>query len=50
MGEAVRDFAASDFVARAFGAEYQRVYAVMKQAELAAFERRIGLLEYETYL
>ncbi|MCS0504349.1 glutamine synthetase family protein [Ancylobacter mangrovi] len=50
MGEAVHDFAASDFVARAFGAEYQRVYAVMKEAERAAFERRISTLEYETYL
>jgi len=50
MGEAVRIFAASDFVAKAFGAEYQRVYAVMKEAELAAFERRINPLEYETYL
>jgi len=50
MGEAIRDFAASDFVGRAFGAEYQRVFAIMKEAELLAFERRINPLEYETYL
>lgn len=50
MGEAIRDFARSDFVGRAFGAEYQRVFAIMKEAELAAFERRINPLEYETYL
>lgn len=50
MAEATAIFARSDFVARAFGAEFQRVYAVMKEAELAAFERRINPLEYETYL
>ncbi len=50
MGEAIAAFARSDFVARAFGAEYQRVFAIMKEAELAAFERRINPLEYETYL
>ncbi|MBS7541535.1 glutamine synthetase family protein [Ancylobacter oerskovii] len=50
MGEAIRRFAASDFVGRAFGAEYRRVFAVMKEAELAAFQGRINPLEYETYL
>lgn len=50
MGEAIRDFAGSDFVGRAFGPEYQRVFAIMKEAELLAFERRINPLEYETYL
>jgi glutamine synthetase len=50
MGEAIRAFGRSDFVARAFGAEYQRVFAIMKEAELTAFERRINPLEYETYL
>lgn len=50
MGEAIRSFNGSDFVGRAFGAEYRRVFAIMKEAELAAFERRINPLEYETYL
>jgi glutamine synthetase len=50
MGEAVRAFKNSDFVAGAFGPQYQRVYAIMKEVELAAFERRINPLEYETYL
>ncbi len=50
MGEAIQRFAASDFVGRAFGTEYRRVFAIMKEAELAAFERRINPLEYETYL
>ncbi len=50
MGEAIRDFARSDFVGRAFGTNYQRVFAIMKEAELLAFERRINPLEYETYL
>ncbi|OYX71506.1 MAG: glutamine synthetase [Rhizobiales bacterium 32-66-11] len=50
MAEAVQRFAASDFIARAFGEEYRRVYAVMKQAELDAFTRVILPLEYETYL
>jgi glutamine synthetase len=50
MREATRDFAHSDFVERAFGSEFRRVYAVMKEAEAAAFEQRINPLEYETYL
>jgi glutamine synthetase len=50
MREATADFAKSDFVERAFGSEFRRVYAVMKEAEAAAFERRINPLEYETYL
>lgn len=50
MGDAIACFAASDFVARAFGAEYRRVYAIMKQAEFDAFQQRVSPLEYETYL
>lgn len=50
MRQATRDFANSDFVERAFGSEFRRVYAVMKEAEAAAFEQRINPLEYETYL
>ncbi|MEP9375235.1 glutamine synthetase family protein [Aquabacter sp. CN5-332] len=50
MAEAVSRFAGSPFIERAFGEEYRRVYAVMKQEELAAFSRTILPLEYETYL
>lgn len=50
MAEAVSRFAGSPFIERAFGDEYRRVYAVMKQEELAAFSRTILPLEYETYL
>ncbi|WP_245504500.1 glutamine synthetase family protein [Aquabacter spiritensis] len=50
MAEAISRFAASPFIERTFGAEYRRVYAVMKQEELAAFSRAILPLEYDTYL
>ena len=50
MRQAVAAFRASDFVARTFGADFARVYAIMKEAELSEFERRISPLEYETSL
>ncbi|MBA4789650.1 MAG: glutamine synthetase family protein [Pseudomonadota bacterium] len=50
MADAISRFAGSPFIERAFGAEYRRVYAVMKEEELAAFSRTILPLEYETYL
>ncbi|MFS8037284.1 glutamine synthetase family protein [Xanthobacter sp. AM11] len=50
MAEAVARFGASPFIARAFGEDYRRIYAVMKREELAAFSRVILPLEYETYL
>ncbi len=50
MAAAVARFAASPFIAKAFGEEYRRIYAVMKAEELAAFERVILPLEYDTYL
>jgi glutamine synthetase len=50
MREAIAAFRASPFIARTFGAEYARVYAIMKDGECAEFERRISRLEYETYL
>ncbi|MCK0196140.1 glutamine synthetase family protein [Ancylobacter sp. 6x-1] len=50
MHDAIRNFAGSSFIADAFGTTWQQVYAVMKEAELAAFEGRINPLEYETYL
>ena len=50
MSEAINRFRNSDFIARAFGEEYRRIYAVMKQAELDALSRVISSLEYDTYL
>ena len=50
MDEAVTRFSTSDFIGRAFGEEYRRVYGVMKREELAAFNRAILPLEYQTYL
>lgn len=50
MAVAVERFARSEFVGRAFGADYRRIYAVMKREEMAAFTRVVLPLEYETYL
>jgi len=50
MADAVARFAGSAFIAATFGMEYRRIYAVMKAQELAAFERVILPLEYDTYL
>lgn len=50
MAAAVEGFLASDFITRTFGADYQRIYGVMKQEECGAFARAILPLEYETYL
>lgn len=50
MREAVVALKASAFVARTFGAEYARVYGVMKEMECREFERTVSALEYETYL
>lgn len=50
MADAVSRFSASPFIASAFGADYQRIYGVMKREELAAFTRVILPLEYDTYL
>lgn len=50
MEEAVTRFGASPFIARAFGEDYRRIYAVMKREEMAAFTRAILPLEYDVYL
>lgn len=50
MRQAVAALAASGFVSRTFGADYARIYAVMKERELFEFESRIVPLEFETYL
>jgi glutamine synthetase len=50
MADAIRAFERSDFVRRAFGAEYRGIYAALKKAELAAFQDEISPLERSTYL
>jgi glutamine synthetase len=50
MREAVEAFRASPFAARLFGDTYRRIFAVMKDMECREFERRVGDLEYDTYL
>jgi glutamine synthetase len=50
MPQAITALRASPFIARTFGAEYARVYAIMKDMECAEFMRGISPLEYDTYL
>ncbi|OYW55334.1 MAG: glutamine synthetase [Rhizobiales bacterium 12-68-15] len=50
MADAISRFSNSPFIERTFGADYRRVYAAMKEEELAAFSRTILPLEYDTYL
>lgn len=50
LREAATVFAASAFVTRYFGAEFQRIFALMKLSEAAEFERIISEIEYDAYL
>ncbi len=50
LREAADVFAASDFVRIYFGAEFQRIFALMKLSEAAEFERIISGIEYDAYL
>jgi glutamine synthetase len=50
MDDAVRLFERSEFVRRAMGVEYRSLFAHLKRAEVAAFEREITALERMTYL
>nr|WP_210272630.1 glutamine synthetase family protein [Chthonobacter rhizosphaerae] len=50
MDEAIRLFERSDFVRRAFGVEYRKLFAALKRAELKAFAEEITPLERSTYL
>lgn len=50
LREAATVFAESPFVARYFGAEFQRIFALMKLSEAAEFERIISEIEYDAYL
>lgn len=40
----------SAFISEYFGAEFQRVFLAAKQQELAEFDRRVSILEYDAYL
>ena len=50
MPDAVRFFSESDFIRNAMGAEFQRIFTLTKQQEIAEFQRRITALEYRSYL
>ncbi|WP_244635517.1 glutamine synthetase family protein [Chthonobacter albigriseus] len=50
MAEAIAQFERSEFVRRAFGAEYRSLYAALKRAEMASFLDEISPLERSTYL
>ena len=48
--ETIRDFQASEFVARHFGASFRHIYGQQKLKELRSFSREVTTLEYEWYL
>ncbi|MFV0277060.1 MAG: glutamine synthetase family protein [Parahaliea sp.] len=48
--EAMERFAESDFIRDNFGAEFQHVYSLLKQQELAEFDRQVTPLEYDACL
>jgi glutamine synthetase len=50
MFDALQDFASSDFIARHFGKGFRKVYSVLKEFELTAFESSVSALEHEAYL
>ncbi|MBB4304976.1 glutamine synthetase [Rhodobium orientis] len=50
MLAALSEFASSDFIARAFGADYRDLYAAVKRAEIDEFLTEITPLERSTYL
>mgnify|MGYP003674838547 FL=1 len=48
--EAVERFRSSGFIAEYFGAEFQRVFTLMKEQEMQEFDRHVTPLEYDTSL
>lgn len=48
--DTIRDFQASEFVARHFGAAFRHIYAQQKLKELRSFSREVTTLEYDWYL
>ncbi len=47
---AVEEFAVSPFIADAFGAEYQKLYADTKRKEALTYLRTVSDFDYQTYL
>ncbi|MEM8660416.1 MAG: glutamine synthetase, partial [Pseudomonadota bacterium] len=50
MQDAVSLFSKSDFIRKALGAEFQRIYTLTKEQEIAEFRKQISTLEYTSYL
>lgn len=50
MREAVHAFDHADFIRRAFGADFRKVFADVKRAEIREFDNEITPLERSTYL
>ena len=48
--DTLRDFQASDFVAKHFGADFRHIYGQQKLKELRSFSREVTTLEYAWYL
>jgi glutamine synthetase len=49
-GDALERFRSSRFIAEYLGAEFQEVYALLKQQEIDEFARHVSPLEYDTNL
>ena len=50
LPEALARFESSSFIREYFGTEFQRVFLAAKRQELAEFDRRVTILEYDAYL
>ncbi len=48
--DTIRDFQASDFVAKHFGESFRHIYGQQKLKELRSFSREVTTLEYAWYL
>jgi glutamine synthetase len=48
--DTIRDFQASDFVVKHFGADFRHIYGQQKLKELRSFSREVTTLEYAWYL
>jgi len=48
--DTIRDFMASDFIARHFGEPFRHIYGQQKLKELRSFSREVTTLEYDWYL
>ena len=48
--DTIRDFQASEFVARHFGESFRHIYGQQKLKELRSFSREVTTLEYDWYL